>query len=102
MASKKEILNKIKILITQRFETPEEAFNFFDKNGDGYLNKKELKKLIKEAKVSGMLSGVVASTMIAGLDKDKNKMFDWKEFKAASDKLIKDGLKKEDKKGLKA
>ena len=97
MASKKEILNKIKILITQRFATPQDAFNFFDKNGDGYLNKKELKKLIKEAKVSGLLSGVVASTMISGLDKDKNKMFDWQEFKAASDKLIKDGLKKEEK-----
>jgi len=52
-----------------------------------------------EAKISGLVSGVVASTMIAGLDKDKNKMFDWQEFKAATDKLIKQGIKKEKKAG---
>lgn len=90
MASKKEILNKIRILITQSFDTPEEAFEFFDKNSDGYLSKKELKKLVKSAKVNSLLSGVVADTMLKGLDEDKNKKFDWKEFKAAAAKLIDD------------
>lgn len=90
MASKKEILKKIRILITQSFETPQEAFDFFDKNGDGYLTKKELKKLVKSAKVNSLLSGVVADTMLKGLDEDKNKKFDWQEFKAAASQLIAD------------
>ena len=98
MASKKEILNKIKILITQSFDTPEEAFKYFDKNEDGYLSKKELKKLVKSAKVGRLISGIVASKMLSGLDKDKNKKFDWTEFKAAVDSLIAEGVKKEKKK----
>lgn len=98
MASKKEILNKIKILITQKFDTPLAAFEFFDKNKDGYLTKKELKKLVKQAKVSKLISGVVASKMIEGLDADKNKKFDWQEFKQAVDKLVKEGVQAENKK----
>lgn len=95
MATKKEILKKIRILITQKFETPLEAFEFFDKNNDGFLTKKELKKLVKKAKVGGLISGVVAGKMIQGLDADKNKKFDWQEFKQAVDKLIKEGVKEE-------
>lgn len=97
MASKKEILNKIRILITQDFETPKEAFEFFDKNQDGFLTKKELKKLVKKAKVSRLISGLVAGKMIEGLDNDKNKKFDWTEFKAAVDTLISDKKKKKQK-----
>jgi len=97
MASKKEILQKIKILITQSFNSPEEAFHFFDKNSDGYLKKKELVALIKGAKVNRLISSVVAGKMLEGLDKDKNKKFDWKEFKNAVDSLVKDGLKEEKK-----
>lgn len=93
MASKREILDKIRILITQEFTTPQEAFNFFDKNKDGYLTKKELKKLVKSARVSSIISGIVASKMIEALDADKNKKFDWKEFKAAVDSLVKEGVK---------
>jgi len=40
--------------------------------------------------------------MIKGLDKDKNKKFDWAEFKASVDKLISDGLKEEKKESIKA
>ncbi len=97
MASKKEILQKIRILITQKFNSPEEAFDFFDKNKDGYLTGKELKKLVKNAKVNSLISGLVASKMIEGLDADKNKKFDWAEFKKAVDSLIKEGLKEEKK-----
>lgn len=97
MASKKEILNKIRILITQKFETPKEAFHFFDKNQDGFLTKKELKKLVKDARVGRLISGIVASKMIEGLDADKNKKFDWTEFKAAVDSLVAEGVKKETK-----
>jgi len=97
MASKKEILAKIRILITQKFKSPEDAFSFFDKNQDGYLEKKELKKLVRKAKVNRWISGIVAGKMIKGLDKDKNKKFDWSEFKASVDQLISDGLKEEKK-----
>lgn len=95
MASKKGILKKIRILITQGFETPEAAFSFFDKDQDGFLSKKELKKLVKKAKISRLISGLVAGKMIEGLDADKNKKFDWKEFKAAVADLISEGIKEE-------
>ena len=88
MASKKEILGKIKILITQKFDNPEDAFNFFDKNGDGYLEYGEVKKLVKKAKVSGYLSGIVANKIIRGLDKDVNKKLNWKEFRKATKELL--------------
>ena len=88
MASKKEILGKIRILITQKFDNPEEAFNFFDKNGDGYLEYGEVKKLVKKAKVSGYLSGIVANKIIRGLDKDVNKKLNWKEFRKATKELL--------------
>ena len=88
MASKKDILKKIRILITQKFENPVEAFNFFDKNGDGFLTRAELKELVKQAEVSRFLSGIVASKMLDGLDEDKNEKFNWREFKKAVNKLI--------------
>ena len=88
MASKKEILSKIKILITQKFENPEDAFAFFDKKGDGYLEKGELVKLVKEAKVNRFLSGAVASALIKELDGDKDGKLDWQEFRKAAKKLI--------------
>lgn len=97
MASKKEILQKIRILITQKFDKPEDAFKFFDKNQDGFLDRKELKKLVKKAKVSGFVSGIVAKKMIKGLDADKDKKFNWAEFKKAVDTLISEGLKEEKK-----
>jgi len=95
MASKKEIFQKVRILITQEFNSPEEAFKFFDKNQDGFLEKKELKKLIKKAKVNRFITGIVAKKMIEGLDKDKDKKFNWQEFKIAVDHLITEGLKTE-------
>ena len=88
MASKKEILGKIRILITQKFDDPKEAFEFFDKNGDGYLEYKESEKLVKKAKVNRFLSSVVANKIIRGLDKDKNERLNWKEFSKAAKVLL--------------
>lgn len=95
MASKREVLEKIRILITQSYASPEDAFSFFDRNKDGYLSKTELKKLVKKAKVNSLISGVVAGKMIEALDKDDNKKFDWSEFKKAVDDLLKEGLAEE-------
>lgn len=94
MASKKQILNKVKILLSQSFEKPEDAFKFFDGDGDGKLSKKELKTLIKSSKVSGFISGIAAKKMISGLDKNGDKKLDWKEFKKAVDSLLAGGDKK--------
>ncbi len=88
MASKKDILRKIRILITQNFQTAEEAFNFFDKNRDGNLSKKELKSLVKRAEINGFIAGIVANKMIQGLDKDHDEKLNWKEFKKALSNLL--------------
>ncbi|MDG5493069.1 EF-hand domain-containing protein [Psychroserpens sp. SPM9] len=89
MASKKKILNKIQILITNHFNSPEEAFAFFDKDGDGKLTKSEIKDLLKQAEISGFLRGIVSSKLIEGYDKDGDELIDWDEFKHAVDEIAK-------------
>lgn len=89
MATKKEILSKIKILISTQFDDPKDAFDFFDKDKDGALNKKEIKKLLKSAKVSGLLRSIVATKIIEGLDKNKGKKVEWSEFQS----IVKDLMK---------
>jgi len=70
MGSKKEIVSKIRIVLTNHFETPEKAFSFFDKNSDGALSKKEIVKLLKQAEISGY-------------DFSNDNKVDWKEFRNA-------------------
>ena len=89
MASKKGILKKIQIVITKNFDTPEDAFNFFDKSGNGKLSKKEISKLLKEAEISGFIRGLVSSKLIEGYDKDGDGLINWKEFKAAVAEIAK-------------
>lgn len=83
MSTKKEIVNKIRIVLTNHFETPEKAFSFFDKNSDGGLSKKEIVKLLKQAEVSGFLRGIVASKLVNGYDFSDDNKVDWKEFRNA-------------------
>lgn len=87
MLSKETILNKIQILITHHFNTPEEAFSFFDKDGDGKLNKAEIVKLLKEAEINGFIRGMISSKLIEGYDKDGSGLIDWDEFKSAIDEI---------------
>jgi Ca2+-binding EF-hand superfamily protein len=87
MATKDMILNKIQILITNKFETPEEAYNFFDEDGDGKLKKSEIVALLKKAEISGFLRGIVSSKLIEGYDKSGDELIDWEEFKAAISKI---------------
>jgi len=95
MASKKSILRKIQILVTNHFDTPEDAFNFFDKSGNGRLNKKEIVKLLKEAEISGFLRGIVSSKLIEGYDNGGDGYINWKEFKAAVEEINKSTEKNE-------
>jgi len=83
MGSKKEIVSKIRIVLTNHFETPEKAFSFFDKNSDGALSKKEIVKLLKQAEISGFLRGLIASKLVSGYDFSNDNKVDWKEFKNA-------------------
>ncbi len=87
MDTKESILNKIQILITNQFETPQKAFEFFDEDGDGKLKKSELLKLLKNAEISGFIRGIVSSKLIEGYDSSGDELIDWKEFKAAIDKI---------------
>ncbi|WP_452222444.1 EF-hand domain-containing protein [Lacinutrix salivirga] len=90
MSTKETILKKIEILITNHFDTPENAFAFFDSNGDGKLTKSEIKKLLKQAEINGFIRGVVASKLIDGYDKDGDDLINWSEFKAAIDEITED------------
>lgn len=87
MTTEESILNKIQILITNHFDTPEEAFRFFDEDSDGKLKKSEIKKLLQEAEISGFLRGIVSTKLIEGYDKSADELIDWQEFKAAVDKI---------------
>ena len=87
MATKELILNKIQILISNSFKTPEEAFAFFDNDKDGKLSKKEISELLKKAEISGLIRGIVTSKLIEGYDKDGDELVNWKEFKTALDEI---------------
>lgn len=87
MTTEESILNKVQILITNHFDTPEEAFSFFDADGSGKLKKSEIVKLLKEAKINGFIRGLVGSKLIEGYDKSDDELIDWQEFKAAVDKI---------------
>ena len=83
MSTKKEIVSKIRIVLTNHFETPEKAFGFFDKNSDGALSKKEIVNLLKQAEVNGFLRGLIASKLVSGYDFSDDNKVDWKEFRKA-------------------
>ena len=89
MTTEEPRLNKIKILSTNHFETPEMAFNFFDEDNDQKLTKSEIVKLLKQAEISGFIRGIVSSKLIEGYDKNGDELIDWQEFKAAIAKIKK-------------
>lgn len=87
MGAKEDILNKIQILITNHFKTPEKAFAFFDGDGDGKLTKGEIVELLKRAEINGFIRGMVSSKLIEGYDKSGDELIDWAEFKQAIAKI---------------
>jgi len=89
MTTEESILNKIQILITNHFETPQKAFNFFDSDHDQKLSKSEIVKLLKEAEINGFLRGIVSTKLIEGYDKNGDELIDWEEFKTAVSKIKK-------------
>lgn len=89
MTTEESILNKIQILITNHFQTPEIAFNFFDKDNNQKLTKAEIVKLLKDAEISGFIRGIVSSKLIEGYDNNGDDLIDWEEFKMAISKIKK-------------
>ncbi len=87
MAGKKEILKKIKIVLTAEFDNYEKAFRFFDKNSDEKIDKKELNNLLKKAKISGFIRGIVLQKLLDHFDQSNDGQLSWKEFKKAVKKL---------------
>jgi len=75
-----ELMEKIKIMIVRRFETPQDAFNFFDKDHDKGLNRIELTALLKEAGVGGFIRSLAATKIIHMLDKNKDGLLQWSEL----------------------
>ena len=88
MATKEIILNKLQILITNHFNSPEAAFAYFDKDGNQQLTKGEIVDMLKEAEISGFIRGIVANKLIEGYDKSRDEAVDWQEFKAAVDEIV--------------
>ena len=74
-------------MITNHFNSPEEAFDFFDKGGDNKLSKGEIVKLLKQAEINGFIRGLFASKLIEGYDSDCDGLVNWKEFKIAIDEI---------------
>ncbi|MCG1035378.1 EF-hand domain-containing protein [Polaribacter sargassicola] len=90
MSAKENVLRKIRILITNQFDSPEEAFQFFDSDKDGRLRKTEIKKLLRSAEISGFLNGFVANELLKGYDKSSDETISWEEFKVAIAELERD------------
>ncbi len=66
-----------------KFTHPKEAFDYFDADKDGNLTKEDFKNLLKEAKVSTLIRGLVAEFMMQSFDANKDGFVSWQEFQAA-------------------
>ena len=89
--TKQKILKNIERLMRSKFTTPKEAFVYYDEDKDGFLTKSDFKKLLKEAKVSSLVRGLVAEFMMKTFDLNNTKTVSWKEFQAA---IKESGIKK--------
>ena len=82
---KGKIIENIESLMRSKFTNPKEAFDYYDGDGDGKLTKDDFKKLLKEAKVSVIIRGLVAEFMIQSFDEDGDGTVNWDEFQVAID-----------------
>lgn len=81
--TKEKILRNIEELMRSKFSRPKEAFDYYDADKDGYLTKEDFKQLLKEAKVSVLIRGLVAEFMMNQFDTNKDNLVSWTEFQAA-------------------
>lgn len=81
--TKEKILRNIEELMRSKFSDPREAFDYYDADEDGYLTKEDFKILLKEAKVSVLIRGLVAEFMMKSFDANQDELVSWEEFQAA-------------------
>jgi len=62
------------------FDTIIDAFRFFDKDGDGYVSKKEIVQALNEASPGGRAADQIGIKRFEEMDFDKNGMISFKEF----------------------
>lgn len=89
--TKEKILENIEVLMRSKFTNPKEAFNYYDSDKDGFLTKRDFKILLKEAKVSSIIRGLVAEFMMKSFDQNNSKTVSWLEFQEA---IKESGIKK--------
>jgi Ca2+-binding EF-hand superfamily protein len=89
--TKEKILVNIEALMRSKFTEPKEAFDFYDEDKDGFLTKPDFKKLLKEAKVSSLIRGLVAEFMMKSFDSTGDGTVSWIEFQEA---IKESGIKK--------
>jgi Ca2+-binding EF-hand superfamily protein len=81
MVAEESILRKIRILITNQFDSPEEAFRFFNSEKEGRLKKFEVKKMLRSAAINEFITDIVASDLLKGYDVSSEDTINWEEFK---------------------
>lgn len=81
--TKEKILVNIERLMRSKFTNPKEAFNHYDVDKDGFLTKADFKILLKEAKVSALIRGLVAEFMMQSFDANNDNLVSWNEFQEA-------------------
>jgi Ca2+-binding EF-hand superfamily protein len=83
MIAEESVLRKIRILITNQFDSPEEAFRFFNSEKKGRLKKFEIKKMLRAAVINDFIGDNVASELLKGHDVSSDDTINWEEFKVA-------------------
>jgi Ca2+-binding EF-hand superfamily protein len=81
--TKEKILENIEVLMRSKFETPQQAFKYYDSDNDGLLTKSDFKNLLKEANVSSIIRGLVAEFMMNSFDQNNDRTVSWTEFQEA-------------------
>ncbi|WP_339661030.1 EF-hand domain-containing protein [uncultured Polaribacter sp.] len=82
MSTNNNLIRKIRILITNQFDTPEEALDFFDSKSEGRFRKTEIKKILRLAAETGFIKGIVAQEILKGYDKPSDDTINWEELKS--------------------
>lgn len=88
--SKEKILINIEKLMRSKFTHPREAFDYFDADKDGELTKTDFKNLLKEAKVSSLIRGLVAEFMLNEFDTTNSGTVNWQEFEKVARSFVKE------------
>jgi Ca2+-binding EF-hand superfamily protein len=84
---RQELEDKFTTLIKSRFDGDgRAAFAHYDTDGDGKINKDELKAMLSEAGIgSGLTRWAWADGILDELDKSGDRLISWDEFAAATE-----------------